>query len=481
MLFLGRTPLVYSTGVKTHYKEYTIFTYKNADYLCEPYAVKKNDWLYKIFRQKGEISASDFPKFLKIFQKLNPKLSNIDDIAAGIQIMIPLKPVDKNDYVQKEQGIVEVPVLEFSLNLKRTKIEDFIRKHQVESGDTVSTLLGKEFLQKDGEVSEIGEKTFTSLNPDIRDINRIYVGAHVLVPEPEILSQPWLQTMLIQGQTGNIRQPLDQAAIPPPPARPLSILSPGDLSRLKRYAQLTQGTLRHEGKVFFPGKKGQPARILDLSRTPVLEQPSGQRTLILPANTPVEAMDQDLVTAMKAYWKGIRLRELNRALSEKNDVHIENMNQRPRSIDLLIKNLMAVTPFDYTAQSKIPIMLKKIEMTVSLGRVTHHNRPDILINTGNVYGQALAVLELQGYDIAALSQNDSFGEITQLLFDKLGYDAWKNPGFYTEERVETIHGIYVSKGAEKHFITRTHPSESARTFLDNENIHLLMLDKDTGL
>jgi hypothetical protein len=29
-------------------------------YLCDAYIVQKNDWIYKIFRQKGEISADDF-------------------------------------------------------------------------------------------------------------------------------------------------------------------------------------------------------------------------------------------------------------------------------------------------------------------------------------------------------------------------------------------------------------------------------------
>ncbi|MBU0463175.1 MAG: hypothetical protein KKE12_06115, partial [Proteobacteria bacterium] len=33
--------------VKTSYKRYSIFKYKNEDILCEPYIVKKNDWLYK--------------------------------------------------------------------------------------------------------------------------------------------------------------------------------------------------------------------------------------------------------------------------------------------------------------------------------------------------------------------------------------------------------------------------------------------------
>ncbi|MCG8619295.1 MAG: hypothetical protein MI802_23995, partial [Desulfobacterales bacterium] len=243
-----------SEGVKTYYKQYTIFTFDHEDYLCEPYLVKKNDWLYKIFRQKGEISASDFPLFLKIFRKINPKLSNIDAIAPGHQILIPLKRVDKQTYQEQETGTVEVPVLEFSHKFEENDLEKFVRKHTIQSGDTVSTLLGRDFLRKGGAVSEAGKRTFTILNPDIKDINRIYLGTQVLIPDPAILSQPWFETFLARGEPGSLQpSPVNTAKGNTFSARPQPVLSRRDLSRLKRYAQLIQGTLMHQGKMHFPG------------------------------------------------------------------------------------------------------------------------------------------------------------------------------------------------------------------------------------
>ena len=44
------------------YKNYTIRYDRGWDILCDPYIVKKNDWIYKLFRQKGEISQKDFPE-----------------------------------------------------------------------------------------------------------------------------------------------------------------------------------------------------------------------------------------------------------------------------------------------------------------------------------------------------------------------------------------------------------------------------------
>ncbi len=483
ILSLGHPMSVFSEGVKTHFKEYSIFTYGDADYLCEPYEVKKDDWLYKIFRQKGEISASDFPKFLRIFKKLNQQLSNIDAIAPGIQIMIPLKQVDKETYVQKEKGIVEVPVLEFSLTFGKKEVDAFVKKHVVQSGDTVSTLLGKEFLKKGGTVSKLGEKTFTSLNPNIRDINTIYAGAPVLIPEPDILSQPWLETLIDKGykNIGQRSAIQETASLPPAPAKPMPILSTRDISRLKRYAQLIQGTLMHQGKVFFPGKKGEPARILDLSQTPVLEENSGQKTLVLPSDTQAAALDQDLVKAMKNYWKGIRLQKLSQTLQGHDLTGKEKMDDKPVSPEKLITTLLSITPFDYSPNDKFPVTLRHIEMTVSFGRITHDSRPDILVNKGDVYGQALDTLEEQGYDILNLPQDLTRSQITLLLFSKLGYETWENPSFYAEEKVETIKGVYVNKGAERHFISMEAPLNKALAFLNDEGIQILKLDEDTGL
>ncbi|MBW2591766.1 MAG: hypothetical protein JRE58_01970, partial [Deltaproteobacteria bacterium] len=61
-------------------KSYIVHSDRGRDILCEPYTVRKNDWVYKLFRQKGELSHKDFPEFLGIFQRLNPHVHNINTI-----------------------------------------------------------------------------------------------------------------------------------------------------------------------------------------------------------------------------------------------------------------------------------------------------------------------------------------------------------------------------------------------------------------
>ena len=52
------------------YKSYLVKYDRGWDILCDPYVVQKDDWVYKIFRQKGELSAKDFREFLSIFRQV---------------------------------------------------------------------------------------------------------------------------------------------------------------------------------------------------------------------------------------------------------------------------------------------------------------------------------------------------------------------------------------------------------------------------
>ena len=73
------------------HKNYVVRYDRGWDILCDPYVVKTNDWIFKLFRQKGEISHKDYPEFLRIFKRLNPHVHDIDRIRPGQHILIPLK------------------------------------------------------------------------------------------------------------------------------------------------------------------------------------------------------------------------------------------------------------------------------------------------------------------------------------------------------------------------------------------------------
>jgi hypothetical protein len=120
--------------LKTAYKTYTVGTWQGIDILCEPYQVKKNDWIYKIFKKKGSLSGIDFPLFLNIFKHLNPHIPNPNNIRPGQQISIPLKKIDPRDSPSGSKARVIVPILQMSELAKKIDIDSFTQQHQVKAG-----------------------------------------------------------------------------------------------------------------------------------------------------------------------------------------------------------------------------------------------------------------------------------------------------------------------------------------------------------
>jgi len=467
----------HAAGVKTYYKQYSVFTYENEDILCEPYQVKKDDWLYKIFRQKGEISEADFPRFLDIFKKINPRLSNIDAIAPGINILIPLKKIDKHTYHEKKPGVVEVPVVEFSSVPDTFDIRPFIRKQTIQAGDTVSTLLSSQFLLKGGSISQEAQKIFTHLNPGIKNIDRIYQGSPVVIPDPAILSQPWFKSFLYQGNNGP--GSMTQDPVKKISDAELPIISPQQMLQLKRYAALIQGTLINQGQMHFPGKAEQPDLVLDLIQTPLIENKDGKKTLIVPSDEKSTSLGNDLVKNIKAYWKQIKIQEIDKAISmaeeiEKGITSLADMVAVPSKF---ISTLLSITKYPYTSDENISFSIGTIEMNASFGRIVRKGQADLLINTGSVYGLALEQIEKQGYQILTISPGLTMSELILTLFTRLEYSTWKNPAFTTSGKVESIQGIYVAKDKEKFFFTRHKPTTTAISFLETENIQFLILNQ----
>jgi len=468
----------HATGVKTSYKQYSVFTFENEDILCEPYQVKKNDWLYKIFRQKGEISENDFPKFLTIFKQINPRINNIDAIAPGINILIPLKKIDKQDYIQKTPGIVEVPVVEFSSTSDKFDIHPFIRKQTIQAGDSVSTLLNTKFLKKDGSLSQEGKKAFANLNPGIKDINMIYQGNQIVIPDPSILSQPWFKAFLKYGSGTPVS--MEQKPVETASGTMLPVISPEQMLQLKKYAALIQGSLVNQGKMIFPGTPPRRDLEIDLSRTPLIEDKDGEKKiLIISPGDGTNSLGDDLVENIKLYWKQIKIQEIDKAISVADELGRSkaSLDDKVLNPGKLISKLLSVTKYPYVADENISFPMGEIEMGASFGRITREELPDILINTGSVYGLALEAIEKKGDHILTISPGMTMSELIITLFTSLGYSAWENPSFTSSGKVKTIRGIYVTKGKEKLFFTRQKPTTTAISFLETEDIQFLIIDQ----
>ena len=115
MLLCSESCCIAATRIlKTAYKAYTVKTWQGIDILCEPYQVKKGDWVLKIFKRKGNLSKMDFPLFLTIFKQFNPHIPEPNRIRPGQRLTIPLKKTDPHDFPSGADGKVMVPILQMS-------------------------------------------------------------------------------------------------------------------------------------------------------------------------------------------------------------------------------------------------------------------------------------------------------------------------------------------------------------------------------
>ena len=282
------------------YRSYVVKYDRGWDILCDPYIVKKNDWVYKIFRQKGEISTRDYQEFLRIFQRLNPHIHDIDRIRPKQNILIPLKKLDPGTLPGQSSGIVTIPFVSIS------KVSEILESHSesytVQRGDSVSKLISARFGNFGSRSYREGLSLFKALNPDIVDLDFIFTGQNLFLPDPAVRNEPWYRSMFddhgnIKGKTTAIEPDKNEVietgkTIPtqPPP------------SSLSQTASLLDAKLLNKGTYFFPKTSGGDAE-LDLSQYPVLEMEDGKR-VVFTTGDDEPGMDADV---LKSRWKEVEI------------------------------------------------------------------------------------------------------------------------------------------------------------------------------
>ncbi len=205
------------------------------DVLCDPYIVQKNDYVSKIFTQRGDISYTNFPKFLDIFKRLNPDIKDVDLIYPNQRILIPLKIIEPNSMPGQASGIVKIPVITIT-NLPDT-LKKYSEVYEVKYGDWVSKLIAERFGPYGSKSYEQGMKLFESMNPDLKDPNRIYAGEKIKLPNPAIRNASWYPALfnrsgeLVQAGSAPKEKPAEEKK--PAPEKPIPKTAPPPVKPIK--------------------------------------------------------------------------------------------------------------------------------------------------------------------------------------------------------------------------------------------------------
>lgn len=293
------------------YKDYLVRYDRGWDILCDPYQVQQGDWVLKIFRQKGELAHDDFREFLGIFQRLNPHVKDIDRIRPGQVVDIPLKKLVQGNLAGQSSGVVTIPFVMIS-NTKET-IKKHTQTYTIQQGDTVSTLIANRFGGRFGNTTySQGLKLFKAANPHIKDINRIYAGQKLYMPDPSIREKSWYSALFDEAgnlvdNTAGTAETKTNASQPQPAvaaaAEMVTHQSESDTTGpAAQAASVIGGRLLDKGTYFFPMQQGKDFE-LDLSRYPMIDLQNGSKVIL---TTQDRVMNVDL-PLIQSYWDKVKV------------------------------------------------------------------------------------------------------------------------------------------------------------------------------
>jgi hypothetical protein len=277
------------------YKNYVVRYDRGWDILCEPYVVKKNDWVLKIFRQKGEIAHRNFRDFLGIFQRLNPHIKDANIIRPGQAIDIPLRKLEQGTLPGQATGVVTIPFVTL------TRVTDVVLQHsqtyQVKGGDTLSRLIARRFGRYGTKGYQEGIKLFKATNPRMEDLNRIYAGQKIYLPDPSIREKQWYGRMY--DDKGELRESIGKAAGGRTPAatgrtRNAEAEPKKPLPRepLAAAAAIVGGQLRSKGTYYLP-QQDQEEFELDLSLHPMIDI-QGESKMVFTSDDRIMGVSKEL-------------------------------------------------------------------------------------------------------------------------------------------------------------------------------------------
>ena len=561
------------------YQKYIVRQDRGIEILCDPYIVQRNDWVFKVFKQKGEISSEDYSEFLQIFKRINPYIHNPDIIRPGQHILIPLKKLAPGDLPGQSDGIVTIP---FVANLDADEIlSKNTVKYKVKKGDCVSNMVSQRFGECGTPSYSQGIKIFKYMNPDIKNLNAIYVGNYINLPDPSIQNQPWYQSIFDNSGniTGDANQTKHTADSTPDSLLPETTTETikndqRSCSPLFEAASVLGAKLMDKGTYYFPTKKNNDL-VLDLSLYPIIELEWGGKIVCSFNQTigeevkdaikfnwgedvrfisfsaddssqaiinsvfeatrkhqiqdPVSFSDNGLTATIKANWvidKPFKEDETNHKVcifliensSEKTHPSIchylalhniivkdhlikKSIHENPQvdevfltdvddvSKDMVaidtdnnktfVKDFVSALAFDYIEDVHISFLYAGMQLQSTLNQITTQTGETLLVDFGNIYGDAIQAVKNTGFNIIQIQNNDDYHSIITKLLNTLNLSFTTDPSLLVANRPETsnisltIPGFLTAINKTKILVsTAVLPSDVA-TFIKDQGIKLI--------
>lgn len=284
------------------YKRYYVHNVNGRDILSEPYSVRPHDYVIKILKQKGEISHTNFPLFLNIFKLINHHIPNINRIHPGQRIFIPLKWLEPDSLPGQKRGKVDLPFI--TAAPVKQRLTATATPHRVKPGESVSRLISEQFGPAGSGTYREGLKLFRLVNPTVTDVNRIYIGQKLKIPDASVLEESWYASVF---------QADGEVVLEAPPSEPAPAEEKGTThyeheqdagtqDPFDTLAKLLDGVLLNRGRYYFPDAEGKDFSV-NLAETPILQLPEGRRVLFVHNGHRLSTAKRHI---MAAHFKNLR-------------------------------------------------------------------------------------------------------------------------------------------------------------------------------
>ena len=542
------------------YKNYIVRYDRGWDILCEPYVVQKNDWILKIFRQKGEIAHADFRDFLGIFQRLNPHVTDINLLRPGQAIDIPLRKLEHGTLSGQASGVVTIPFV--TLAKVTEAVLQNAMPYTVQRGDTVSQLIAKYYGRFGSRAYQEGVKLFQAANPQIENLDKIYAGQNVYMPDPAIREKEWYAAMY--DAEGNLRETIDMGAAgsagaagrPLPNSRLPGSEPEAPPSVLAQAAATVGGQLNEKGTYFIPQPAGQDFEV-DLSQHPMLTLPEQKmlftrdgrimgidpetlkpnwpegKVVTYDEQAPVEEIVAAIFDAIGGAEEQTRsevgftaegvqvtvhakwVKELAdqrwlcitpiagpdeqtpesvRRYLAQNGIELKEMFPGGQAVAAaptaaaqrhLVKNILAIAPtgqkdftqrlcralgFTYAPDVAVTFPYAGVQIQAYANLVSAPGGKEILVDFGNLYGDAVKAIGASGMQVVQISADDTFTAMIRKILDGLGLSYTENPTLPAARRSSEFNTFVTVQG-----VLYT-DAQASRTLLSAANLHSAVTD-----
>ena len=217
------------------------------------YTVKKGDIISTIIRNIPGITEEDIAHNYGLIKELNPNIPNLDKLEEGQSLILPGKPVmGTEEQTYGSQNIYSAAP----------------KYYKIKNGDTLYKIIVRQ-LKDETNISKM-LRNIKSINPSIRNVNKIYAGAVIKLPGKTLFVKtpdeikPVTQERVTLTEKSNQPEKIIEVKVKkimPPEAR---------LAVLKQIITQMNGSITTTGNYYLPIPKGGQVTI-DCTKIPLIE------------------------------------------------------------------------------------------------------------------------------------------------------------------------------------------------------------------